>query len=95
MTFMTVTLPADFKPIEPPIDPHEIPVVAIGEKGWAEFVLNQIAFDEPVIIVGDGIWGGFLCIKPADLHPRRPIWAEVRRLLKEAGARVPRVRWQP
>ena len=84
---------AGIAPIEVPIDPREICTLTIGEPDWAAFAVDELLNDAEVVVIDPE--GGFVHVSPYDLrYPRRPVWGQLRRILIDAGVRVPRVRWR-
>jgi len=78
--------------IDLPIDPSELAVVTIGEPGWASEAIDQLLNDESICLIDDD--AGLILVQPWDLPSRRrPVWGQLRKILLDAGVRVPRVRW--
>jgi hypothetical protein len=57
---------------------------SVTQPGWAENAI-QFLLDEEDIIV-DGV-----LIRGSDMHPRRPVWCQLRKILKAHGIRTPRL----
>jgi hypothetical protein len=80
------------RPIEMPIPPDFLQVVRIGDPRWAEIAIDELLNEEPVGLIDDRV--GPILVEPWHLRSqRRPVWSQLREILKREGVHVPRVRW--
>jgi hypothetical protein len=78
--------------IELPIDEREICTLTIGDPGWVWHAIDELLNDSEVVIIDPD--GGFIHVTHYHIRsPRRPVWGQLRRILIDAGMRVPRQRW--
>jgi hypothetical protein len=81
-----ISKPAPLPDPEP--DPHELIVIDIDNPGWEDEIVSSIDYDSVVLLTDRGP----IEICPDQLHPTRPILAQVLEILRRERVRVPRRR---
>jgi hypothetical protein len=82
-------------PADPPVPADALNCATIGERDWALSAIEDLCVEEsPGIVIVDGRVGPIL-VRPGDLPSRhRPVWPQLRKILRDQGASLPRVDWR-